>query len=130
MPVVFYSMNPGVPTRSLMTLTPGEIQLYRRAMSDLESDLRSIKPPGGMIRPVNEIGLSGSFPVEEIAGMIAQNKDCTHLSFFTGWTEARKHFTIMVPMKDIIPGDPTSGVIIDNINTYYSGICCQHPPLI
>ncbi len=130
MPVVFYSMNPAVPNRSLMPLAPGEIQNFRRAMIDLEKDLRSVSLPASSTRPINEIGLSGSFPVEEIAGMLAQNKDCTHISFFTGWTEEKGHFTLIVPMKDVIPGDPTSGTIIDKTNTYYSAICCQHPPLI
>jgi hypothetical protein len=124
MPVVFHSALP----RAVRILDKDEIQDCRKKMTDLESQLRQNTPSGNL--PTNNISLSGSFPVTEIAAMIAQNPDCSHLSFMTGYDRKDGHFTIMVPMKDVIPGDEKSGTIIDNPETIYSAICCQHPPFI
>ena len=128
MPLVFHSPMPGAG-RATMRLAPKEILHYRDKMYELEKALRKVKVPSGS-SPVNEISLSGSFPKEEILAMIIQNADCTHISFMTGFDKDRKHYTLIVPMKGVIPGDTSSGEIIDELNTFYSSICCEHPPFI
>jgi len=131
MPLVFNSlgdkkMGPG--QRTTMRLDKKEILKYRNKMYDLEKELRKLPPTGSGI-PINRINLSGSFPKEEILAMILQNPDCSHISFFTGWDAEKDLYTLMVPMKEVVAGKSASGKIIDNDNTFYSAICCQHPPL-
>lgn len=130
MPVVFYSPMPGSPVRSVMNFKVGEIQAYRKGMSNLEDIIKNCRIPSA-----SPIYLSGSFPKEEVLAMIAQNKDCTHVSFMVGQIVAsekdfERNYSILIPMTDVKEGDPHSGKIIDNEGTIYTAICCQHPPFI
>lgn len=132
MPLVFNSKSGA--GRETMRLEYGQILDLRDMMYSLEQELRQVSP-SSTGAPVNFIPLSGSFPKEEILAMILQNAGCTHISFMTGWVPEGGEFppglfTLVVPMKDVVPGDLSSGTIIDELNTIYSSVCCQHPPLI
>ncbi len=127
MPLVFNSRSGA--GRETMRLEPGQILYFRDKMYNLEQELRQVETPESS-SPINLIPLSGSFPKEEILAMILQNTECTHISFMTGYDENEGLFTLVVPMKDVIPGVGSSGTIIDELNTIYSSVCCQHPPLI
>jgi hypothetical protein len=130
MPLVFHSALRGSQVRSILHLKVGEIQMFRQGMTNLEDCIM------GSNLPFKEsFSLSGTFPKNEVLSMIAQNPDCSHISFMTGRIdgcekESSKNYTFLVPMTKVVEGQEHSGEIIDNEGTIYIAICCQHPPFI